>query len=422
MSTFRAGIERPSLARVPSRFAMAVLALLLLPPGAWAQNDLHLLSDEFETSLTQGEWQRVHLTEQWNNEQLEVYDIDQSNPGRMTMVPYTVVWYQDWRGPMAFKEASGDFAITADVRSTGRDGSSVPASLFSLGGIMLRAPRDITPGTWTPGGEDYLFLSIGYGSGPTQFHYEDKTTDDSNSTLILSPAPGPRSTLQLARIGEYVIALRQAPSSAWQVHRRFHRADLPPVLQAGLVTYTDWAKCQPFDPFVHNQIVLDPPLPPGVTDPRPDIPYTPDLLTTFEYARFARVNLPPELEGVDLTNTTLVPDAVLLAFLGEHVNEPGIGPSAVEPAPRLPALELELERNPSWGSVEIVCSSHARETSLSLFDVSGRVVRAFSPLPAEARVLWDGTDAVGRALGSGIFFARLESNGESLTRRIVRLR
>ncbi|MFN8549047.1 MAG: hypothetical protein U0527_14040 [Candidatus Eisenbacteria bacterium] len=94
---------------------IALVILAGIGPAA-AQNDLRLLSDEFGSALTLGEWQRVHLTEQWNAEQLEVYDVNVSNAGRMTMVPYTVVWYQDWRGPMAFKVASGDFALTAEVR------------------------------------------------------------------------------------------------------------------------------------------------------------------------------------------------------------------------------------------------------------------------------------------------------------------
>ena len=92
----------------PALISLGAIACAAAAPAA-AQNDLRLLSDEFGSALTTGEWLRVHLTEHWNAEQLEVYDIDQTTPGRMTMIPYTVVWYQDWRGPMAYKEASGDF-------------------------------------------------------------------------------------------------------------------------------------------------------------------------------------------------------------------------------------------------------------------------------------------------------------------------
>lgn len=284
---------------------------------------------------------------------------------------------------------------------------------------MLRAPRHITPATWAPGGEDYVFLSIGYGTGAAQFQYEDKTTDNSNSTLILSPAPGPSSTLQLARIGAYVIALRQAPGGSWLVHRRFHRSDLPDTLQGGLVTYTDWTKCAPFDPWVHNQIVLDPPLPPWVTDPRPDIPYTPDLRTTFDYARFARVHLLPELVGVDLTNPTLVPDAVLLSFLGSHLNEPGIGPSEVDDS-RSP-LAFQIARTPAVGSIEFLFSAPLQaEARLLLFDVRGRLVRSFDG-PFAGPLSWNGTDDGGKPVGAGIYFARLNAPGGSTTRRVVKL-
>ena len=37
-------------------------------------------------------------------------------------------------------------------------------------------------------------------------------------------------------------------------------------------------------------------------------------------------------------------------------------------------------------------------------------------------VLWDGTDADGRDVGSGVFFAKLVAGGESTTLRFVRLR
>jgi len=296
--------------------------------GLARANDLLPLSDEFGDAASLSNWLRVHEVEQWNADQLEIYDIDATQPGRMVMMPYTVVWFQDWRGPFSFKEIADDFVVTIEVTATGRDGSSVPQALYSLGGVMIRTPRDITSATWTPGGENYVFLSLGHGNnGGTSWQFEVKTTVNSNSMLILSPAPGAAAELQLARLGEYVIALRREPGQPWVVHRRYQRSDFPATVQVGVVSYTDWFKAQVFAPFVHNGNVLDPPLPPGVTDPDPSRPFAPDLLATYDYVRFFRPTLPPELEGADLTDQSQVPDSDLLAFLGEHANVPNPVPA-----------------------------------------------------------------------------------------------
>ena len=62
-----------------------------------ATNDLASLSDEFDADST-GDWQRVNEIENWNADQLQTYDINQTQPGRMVMAPHSVVWYQNWRG------------------------------------------------------------------------------------------------------------------------------------------------------------------------------------------------------------------------------------------------------------------------------------------------------------------------------------
>ncbi|HLO40213.1 MAG TPA: GC-type dockerin domain-anchored protein [Phycisphaerales bacterium] len=301
-------------------FMGAGTAIALVTGSAQGQN-VACLSDEFEDGATITAWRRVHVAESWNADQLEIYDINASLPGGMVMMPYACTWYRDYRGPMNFKLASGDFALTAHVRVTSRDGVSTPGSLYSLGGIMLRTPRAITPGTWTPGGENYVFLSLGYGQDTTIHpQFEVKTTIASDSVLQLSPAQGLEATLQIARAGEYVIALLREPGGPWEVHRRYHRPDMPGILQAGMVTYSDWLKASTVDPFVHNQTVFQAGMP---SDPSPWQEIAPDLIAGFEYARFAQVELPPALIGVDLTDPVLVPDGVLLSFLGASLDVPG---------------------------------------------------------------------------------------------------
>lgn len=285
----------------------------------------HSPTDRHDVALI--DWSRVQEVEQWDADQLELWDVDSTQPGKMIAMPHTCVWFQDWRGPLAFKEVSGDFVFTTKVTVRGRDGVSIPQSAFSLAGIMVRAPRAITRETWTPAGENYVFLSLGHGAGDSAIFYEFevKTTRNSNSQLELSRAAGGTATLQAARLGAYMIVLRRQAPGPWMVHRRYRRDDFPQTLQVGLTVYTDWGKAREFEPLVHNSTVLTAPLPPNLPDPNPSRPFAPDLIAAFEYARYVRPTLPPELEGLDLTNETLVPDEALLAFLGAHANAAGFG-------------------------------------------------------------------------------------------------
>ena len=82
--------------------------------------------------------------------------------------------------------------------------------------------------------------------------------------------------------------------------------------------------------------------------------------------------------------------------------------------------------NPSRGPVALRCTlpreGHVR---LVLLDVSGRRVRTLEDgvLAAGAHeVIWNGRDDSGAAAPAGLYWARLEADGEVHTRRIVRLR
>ncbi len=313
------------------------------------------LSDEFDDASTQSNWQRVNEVEGWNADQLNLYDIDQTQPGRLVMQPHTVVWYADWRGPMAFKEVTGDFVITSEIHISdrddigGSDADDVPNDgAFSLGGVMVRTPRDITnPATdWAPGngaddgtnnGENYVFLSFGYAysNGASQFGLEVKTTRNSASNLeVTSLGPDANTiTVQTARIGNSIITLYQLPGQDWQVHRRYSRPDMPETLQVGMVTYTDWEKANDFDPFLHNGSVLTPET---IADPTPGQAFNPDLTAGFEYARFVHPDVPVELQGVDLTSNG-ISDAQLLSFLGNSAN---IGPDGNLDLPEVNVVAL----------------------------------------------------------------------------------
>jgi len=294
------------------------LALLsgasLITQHAHAQtNDLFALGDEFSDAARAVEWTQRHLFEGLGFDPLEVFELNgAAAPGALRLVPHTVTWFAGYKGPLVYKLVDGDFAFTTSVSISNRAGSGLPSSTYSLGGVMLRAP---TASLAQP--EDYVFLSIGFtdlqhwpqaGAGA---HFEVKSTDNGVSQLEATAAGTPLAQLQLARIGAAVIALYRRPGEPWVVHRRFGRADLPSTLQAGLVAYTDWRKCETYSAQFHNTHLLSSAL---SSDPssQPALPFAPDLDARFEFARFQRVNAPLGFDALTAS------DAQLLELLGDN--------------------------------------------------------------------------------------------------------
>lgn len=300
-----------------------------------ADADLRPLSDEFDTPATLGDWRRIWREEYWNADQLEQYDLGATRPGWLTMVPHTSVWFEDYRGELAYKEVAGDFVATTRVQARNRTGTGAPGSgggpsgsEFSLAGILVRAPREdiacCDPGNWQPGRERYVFFSTGSADQTGAWQFEAKTTraaippeTHSVSLLETAPASGDESELRIARIGIYVILLVREPGDAWRVHRRYARKDLPATLQVGMTCYTDWAIASTWPWLEHNANVIT------HAWQDPGTPAEPDLRAQFDWFRFARPELPAELVGLDLADPLEVSDAQLLAFLGD----------AIDPAP-----------------------------------------------------------------------------------------
>jgi hypothetical protein len=280
-------------------FALSA-ALCPVPAAAAAEDDLAALSDEFDDPATLAQWQDLRAAEKWPNDQLQTRQVGGETPGALLLVPHTSVWYQDYRGVLQFKPVAGDVMVTADIAVTARSGQGAPRSDFSLAGIMLRAPRNVTPRTWQPGGENYIFLSIGAAQDPGRYVYEVKTTRNSDSQLEIEPGPA-RATLRAVRIGPHVLLLRKPAGGAWAVHRRYNRPDLPETLQVGITCYTDWTTCSRYQPSEHNRLVIR--------------DGNPDLRAVVDYVRYARPVIPAEWRGRDLSDARQVPDAQVLAAL-----------------------------------------------------------------------------------------------------------
>lgn len=95
--------------------------------------------------------------------------------------------------------------------------------------------------------------------------------------------------------------------------------------------------------------------------------------------------------------------------------------------PRVTALRFAAPQpNPSRGGTTLRYSLPARgHVELVVLDVNGRIVSRLVTAMQQAgdhRVEWRGTDDHGRVVPAGIYYARLECQGEQRLQRVVRLR
>jgi flagellar hook assembly protein FlgD len=85
-----------------------------------------------------------------------------------------------------------------------------------------------------------------------------------------------------------------------------------------------------------------------------------------------------------------------------------------------------IEPNPSSASARISFTMPERgRAKLSVYDITGRQVRVLldDEAPAGTRaVAWDGRDATGRSVASGVYLVRLEADGQARTAKIARIR
>jgi hypothetical protein len=259
------------------------------------------LSDEFDDPSTLADWQEVWQVEGWDTSQLEVLDLGQLEPGALTMIPRTTAWYDDWRGPLLFKEVTGDVVVTTEVVVTNRAGTGIPQSKHSIAGLMLRRHRDEEPYPYQVDQEDWVMLALGRPELEI-WALEAKSTLDGLPTIELEDFQD-EGVLRLARVGDVMLSLYKPPGGEWAVmDQRSVRPDLPETLQVGLITATDSETAVQSLAADHNH--------------GDDLGGTPDLHARFEYAHFATPVLPQELQGLDLSDETQVSDAEILSFLG----------------------------------------------------------------------------------------------------------
>jgi hypothetical protein len=105
----------------------------------------------------------------------------------------------------------------------------------------------------------------------------------------------------------------------------------------------------------------------------------------------------------------------------------GIRENSVLPAPGRPVTRLEsVAPNPFRSTTTIRYSLGTdAPAELDIYDGTGRLVRRWTvvrPASGTGSVSWNGRDAAGRELARGIYFCRLNADGETRTGRLVLVR
>lgn len=69
-------------------------------------------------------------------------------------------------------------------------------------------------------------------------------------------------------------------------------------------------------------------------------------------------------------------------------------------------------------------SGHRSSIRIGMYDVAGRLVRELLPSPAfsSGELLWDGRDGRGNPVSPGVYFFRLDTEVESVTRKVILVR
>ena len=168
--------------------------------------------------------------------------------GKLVIEPKSSGWFEDMQAGHIYREVTGDFILTTRIKVEGTN-SEVPQTDFTLSGLFVRAPRDVTSANWTEGKENWMFLSTGTAMPAGEPHYEIKTTQDSKSVLKILPGSTGWKQLRIVRSGHiFYLMAKDEGASEWAFLDEFIRPDLPQTLNVGLTAYADWTSASKIYP------------------------------------------------------------------------------------------------------------------------------------------------------------------------------
>jgi hypothetical protein len=84
-------------------------------------------------------------------------------------------------------------------------------------------------------------------------------------------------------------------------------------------------------------------------------------------------------------------------------------------------ISLQVSPNPFKHKTDIIChlSGDRSAAELRIYDITGNEIREFT---GQSSVTWDGTDHASRRLPSGVYFVKLEAEGQVQTQKLMLIR
>ncbi len=273
------------------------------PAPPLSDDELAALGSEFDDTRDLVGWKRL-----WDEEKRKGSPVQQltMKDGRLRITPKAGVWYQERRGPFFYTEVEGDFAVTASVKVRGRAGA-IPKSTFSVGGILVRDPSAVSPETWKPRRENYVFHALGVTTLAGRLEFETKVTGGSQ-TAMSNPGEHPcksnEAVLQFVRIGKNLFVLAKPSGGKWEIVKR-PLSRLADRVQVGFATCTDGATANALSVEEHNSTGIE--------------GGNPDLVLEVDWIRFRKPSPPADWQSLNLEQPWLIPQEKLLTFMGDHL-------------------------------------------------------------------------------------------------------
>jgi hypothetical protein len=208
-------------------------------------DDINSLSTRFDQGGALDGWQ-LHEVKGW----VSKWEAPRIEAGHLILRPRSSGWFDDNQAGHLFRVVQGDFVVTTRLQVSGTH-SSLPQTDFSLAGLFIRTPRELSDASqWAPGRENWLFFSVGTASPQGEPHYEIKTTTNSRSVLKILPSQAGWVELRIARTGEvFTLLHRPEGTEQWRVIDQMIRPDLPETLNVGVTAYSDYSSVWATDTY-----------------------------------------------------------------------------------------------------------------------------------------------------------------------------
>jgi len=200
---------------------------------AQTATEIGQLNDEFDQSL-RSSWQWAHEKEGFSTK-LDRFEL---KDGVLQFQPGTSGWFNDGKALFLYQTVNGDFDVRMRVKATGLNGG-LANTQWSLGGLMVRAPRWQLKDPLEPKSESWLFVNTGVADKLGQQVVESKYTLNSKSNLKLRNAKTGWVELRMVRVGFVFVSMyRFEGEQSWTLQDRYYIQDWPMQLQVGINGYT----------------------------------------------------------------------------------------------------------------------------------------------------------------------------------------